>query len=132
MDEKLERIKKRRMLELQRQLLLKQSEEEQKQVKEGKEEKEPTKIEILNSVFIDRAWEVYRTAWSQYPRIMPEIETLLVEAIKNGKIKQKITGAELFQFFKQIGSPVRLETKIRYSEKGELRTLQDKIRNDLR
>lgn len=129
MDEELLKIKQRRMLELQRQMLKKQAEGKEK--REEEEVKEPTNQDYLNQIFIGRAWEIYRTAYAQYPQLLPQIEKQLVESIKTGKIKEKIDGAELFQFFRQIGLPVRLKTKIRYAEKGELKTLEEKIRSDL-
>ncbi len=130
MDEELLKIKQRRMLELQRQMLKKQAEGKEKQ--EVELVREPTNQDYLNQIFIGRAWEIFRTAYAQYPRLLPQIETQLVESIKTGKINEKINGAELFQFFRQIGLPVRLKTKIRYAEKGELKTLEEKIRSDLR
>lgn len=129
MDEELLKIKQRRMLELQRQMLKKQTEEKEKKEEEIKE---PTNQDFLNKIFIGRAWEIYRTAYAQYPRLLPQIEKQLVESIKTGKINEKINGAELFQFFREVGIPVRLKTKIRYAEKGELKTLQEKIQSDIR
>jgi DNA-binding TFAR19-related protein (PDSD5 family) len=129
MDEELLKLKQRRLLELQRQMLKKQSEEKEKQEEELV--KEPTNQDYLNRVFIGRAWEIFRTAYAQYPQLLPQIEIQLVESIKTGKINEKINGAELFQFFRQIGIPVRLKTKIRYAEKGELKTLEEKIKTDL-
>jgi len=130
MDEELLKIKQRRMLELQRQMLKKQAEGKEQQ-EEG-QIKEPTNQDYLNQIFVGRAWEIFRTAYAQYPQLLPQIETQLVESIKTGKINEKINGAELFQFFRQIGLPVRLKTKIRYAEKGELKTLEEKIKSDLR
>lgn len=129
MDEKLRDIKRRKMLELQRQMLKKQADEKEKIEDEVKE---PTKQDYLNQIFKGRAWEIFRTAYAQHPQLMPQIEELLVESVKTGKINEKIDGAELFQFFRQIGIPIRLQTKIRYAEKGELKTLEEKIRSDLR
>lgn len=130
MDEELLKIKQRRMLELQRQMLKKQTEGKEKQ--EEEQIKEPSNQDYLNQIFVGRAWEIFRTAYAQYPRLLPQIETQLVESIKADKINEKINGAELFQFFRQIGLPVRLKTKIRYAEKGELKTLEQKIKSDLR
>lgn len=51
-----------------------------------------------------------------------------MEAIKARKIKEKISGEDLVNFFEQIGIPVRLEIQIRYKEHGELKTLEQKLR----
>ncbi len=123
MDEELERLKRRRLLELQRRMLARQEETK-------KEEKpdEPTDRELLGRHFVGRAWEVYNAALSQFPRVMPQVEAVLVEAMRSGRLTTKIDGESLFQFFRQIGLPVRLKTTIRYSEHGELKTLEQKMK----
>lgn len=131
MDDELERIKQRRLEEMKRQLLFKQLKEQAAETEPEKEKpKEPTNRDILDSHFGDRAWEVYNAATYQYPQVMPQVEQLLVEGIKYGKIRDLIDGAALMGFFRAIGIPVRLQTKIRISEKGELKTLEQKMKED--
>ncbi len=48
--------------------------------------------------------------------------------MRSGRLTTKIDGESLFQFFRQIGLPVRLKTTIRYSEHGELKTLEQKMK----
>jgi len=127
MDEELERIKQRRLEELRRRMLLNQLKEEEP---EPEPAKEPTNDEILGRYFRNRAWEVWNTAKRQYPQVMPNVEALLVDAIKQGKIRDYIDGANLMGFFRQVGLPVRLDTKIRVSEHGELKTLEQKIKEE--
>ena len=123
MDEKLERIKRLRMLELQRRML-----QEEKAEEEPEKPAEPTSREILDSMFSGRAWEVYETAKIQYPAVMPQVEQALVEGIKSGKIRDRIDGESLFVFLRQLGLNVRLNTKIRYKEHGELKTIGQRIK----
>ena len=123
MDEKLERIKRRRMLELQRRML-----QEEKAEEEPEKPAEPTPREILDRMFSGRAWEVYETAEIQYPAVMPQVEQALVEGIKSGKIQDRIDGESLFVFLRQLGLNVRLNTKIRYKEHGELKTIGQRIK----
>jgi DNA-binding TFAR19-related protein (PDSD5 family) len=130
MDDELERIKQKRLEEMKRQLLLKQLKEQQVAEPEPEKPKEPSNKNILDGCFGDRAWEVYNAAAYQYPQVMPQIEQILVEGIKSGKIKETIDGAALMGFFRSIGIPVRLQTKIRISEKGELKTLEQKMKED--
>jgi hypothetical protein len=61
---------------------------------------------------------------------MPQVEKLIVDAIKQGKLKDAIDGGSLMGFFRQIGIPVRLETRIRISEHGELKTLEQKRKEE--
>lgn len=130
MDDELERIKQRRLEEMKRQLLLKQLQEQKPAEPEPEKPKEPTNKDILDKFFGDRAWEVYNAATYQYPQVMPQVEQILVEGMKTGKIKEVIDGAALMGFFRSIGIPVRLQTTIRISEKGELKTLEQKMKDD--
>ena len=129
MDEELERIKQKRLEELRRKMLLNQIKEKEPE-SEPEPTKEPTNEEMLGKYFRNRAWEVWNAAKYQYPQVMPKIEVMLVDAIKQGKIKDYIDGANLLGFFRQVGIPVRLDTKIRVSEHGELKTLEQKIKEE--
>jgi programmed cell death protein 5 len=123
MDEKLERIKRRRMLELQRRML-----QEEKAEEEPEKPADPTPRETLDGMFSGRAWEVYETAKIQYPTVMPQVEKALVEGITSGKIQDRIDGESLFVFLRQLGLNVRLNTKIRYKDHGELKTIGQRIK----
>jgi len=129
MDEELERLKQKRLEELRRKMLLNQLKEKEPET-EPEPAKEPTNEEMLGKYFGNRAWEVWNAAKYQYPQVMPKIEVMLVDAIKQGKIRDYIDGANLMGFFRQVGIPVRLDTKIRVSEHGELKTLEQKIKED--
>ena len=129
MDSELERLKQKRLQELQRKMLLNQLKQKEPE-HEPEPSKEPTNEELLGKYFQNRAWEVWNTAKYQYPDVMPKIEGLLVDAIKQGKIKDYVDGASLMGFFRQIGLRVRFSTKIRISEHGELKTLEQKIKED--
>jgi DNA-binding TFAR19-related protein (PDSD5 family) len=105
-----------------------------KQIKEKEPKPEPAKEpkpdEILGKHFGDRAWEVWNAAKSQYPKVMPQVEKLLVDAVNQGKVKETLDGASLMGFFRQIGIPVHLATRIRISEHGELKTLEQKMKEE--
>ena len=118
MDEELERLKRRKMLELRRRMM-----QESAEAVEAEPPEEPTPREILDSRFKGRAWEVYRAAEAQFPAVMPQIERALVDGIRQGKIGDRIDGESLFLFLRQVGLPVRLQTQIRYKEHGELKTI---------
>jgi programmed cell death protein 5 len=129
MEDELERLKQKRLEELKRKMFLNQLKEKEPE-SEPEPTKEPTNEEILGKYFRNRAWEVWNAAKYQYPQVMPRIEVMLVETIKQGKIRDYIDGANLMGFFRQIGTPVRLDTKIRVSEHGELKTLEQKIKEN--
>ncbi len=116
MEDELEKLKRKKLLELQRRIM----------TAPRREEADPR--EDLRRLFVGRAWEVYRAAWRQYPEIMPKIEEALLAAIRDGRLRDKIDGESLYYFFHRIGLPVRLRTTIRIKEHGELKTLQEKLR----
>ncbi len=128
MDDEIERIKQRRLEEMKRMMLLKKI--EAKKEPEPEKKREPTNQEILDAMFGNRAWEVYNAAAYQYPQVIRQVEKILVDGIKEGKIADIIDGAALMGFFRQVGLPVRLNTTIRISEKGELKTLEQKMKED--
>lgn len=123
MEDELERLKRRKLLEMQRRLLKQRQEPEEPP-------EEPTSREVLDRYFYGRAWEVYNAARLQFPTVMPQVEKALVEAMSAGRVRQRIDGEGLYHFLRQIGLPVRLRTTIRYKEHGELKTLEQKIRED--
>jgi DNA-binding TFAR19-related protein (PDSD5 family) len=117
-EDELERLKRRKLLEIQRRMM-----KETQVPEEAAEPKERSSKEILNDYFGSRAWEVFNAAMVQFPTAMPKVEKILVEAIKEGRVRQRIDGGSLFHFLRQIGIPVRLQTTIRYKEHGELKTI---------
>ena len=124
-DEELEKLKKRKLAEYQRRFTQKPRIQQTPTPK-----KEPTNDEILRGAFADRAPEVWNKAKEQFPKVIIQIETVLADAIKTGKIAGKIDGASLAQFLRSIGLRVRLDTQIRYAEHGELKTLEQKLRKE--
>jgi len=123
-DDELERLKRRRMRELQRQLHRSEPEPEEEKPKE------PTHEEVLGRFLVGRAWEVLGAARAQFPKVMPQVEEALVEAFKAGKVKESIDGGMLLQFLRQVGLPVRVQTSIRYKDHGELKTIGQRIRDE--
>ena len=121
-DSELERLKRQRLAEMQRRMNAKQQ-----------SEVTPTKLgpkQILERVFVGRAWEVYNAARSQYPGIADQIFQELAALIQTGKLQGKITGEQLFGLLRQIGLDVHLDTKIQVLEHGELKSIADKFRGD--
>ena len=59
---------------------------------------------------------------------MKRIENVLVQLISEGKIREKISGEELYSFFHQLGLRVELKTRIRFMEHGKLKSLKEKMK----
>ena len=122
-DTELERLKRQRLAEMQKKISAKQ---EKAQAATSK----PDPSNVLQKVFVGRAWEVYYAAKRQYPRIAEEILQELARLVQNGQLKGQITGEQLYGLLREIGLDVRLETKIQVLERGELKSLADKFRGD--
>jgi len=116
--------KRKRLLEMRRLMLQKEAAKEAP--KKEAEKKDPDKI--LSELFVGRAWEVFHAAETQYPTIAQNVKEAFVQLHQKGKFKGPITGEQLLWFFRDLGLNVRLETKIRILESGELKTLAQKLR----
>jgi programmed cell death protein 5 len=126
-DDELERLKRKKMQELHRRMAAQDAVQAARELAKDKP-KEPTTDELLDRIFGDRAWEVWRQAREQFPKVIPQVEQALIDAVKQGKIVEKIDGGGLAMFLRQIGLPLRLNTQIRFAEHGELKTLQQKLK----
>jgi DNA-binding TFAR19-related protein (PDSD5 family) len=119
-DSELERLKRERLAQMQKRMTAKQQ-----------NEAAPAKLDsrqILERVFVGRAWEVYNAARSQYPGIADQIFRELAGLVQAGQLRGKISGEQLFGLLRQIGLDVRLDTKIQVLEHGELKSIADKFR----
>jgi DNA-binding TFAR19-related protein (PDSD5 family) len=128
-DDALERLKRKKMQDLQRRMAAEDAVKAAQALAKDKP-KEPSTDQMLDTIFGDRAWEVWRIAREQFPQVIPQIEQALIDAVKQGKIREKIDGGGLAMFLRQIGLPLRLNTQIRFAEHGELKTLQQKLKKD--
>ena len=122
-DAELERIKRQRLAEMQRTLSAKQRQEQAVTNK-----LEPR--QVLQKVFVGRAWEIYNAAMQQYPRIAEQIFRELAQLVQTGQLQGQITGEQLYGLLRQIGLDVRLDTKIQVLEHGELKSVADKFKGD--
>jgi DNA-binding TFAR19-related protein (PDSD5 family) len=123
-DAELERIKRQRLAEMQKRISAKQQKDQTTPAKPT----EPT--QVLQKVFVGRAWEVYHAARRQYPQVADQIFRELAEIVQSGQIRGQITGEQLYGLLRQIGLDVRLDTKIQVLEHGELKSVADKFRGD--
>jgi DNA-binding TFAR19-related protein (PDSD5 family) len=119
-DVELEAIRRKKYAELQRKLVTK-----------GKKTEPTNADEVLNRIFKDRAWEVFNSASHQFPSVMPRVKEMLVKLASSGELKE-VTGEELYLFLADLGLKVRLDTKIEFVSHGELKSLGDKLKEELR
>ena len=87
--------------------------------------------QILNKLFIGRAWEVFNAAKTQFPGAIPEIERLLVRLAIEGKIG-KMEGEQLLGLFREIGLPVKLNTTIKIINHGKTKALSEQFKDAMK
>jgi DNA-binding TFAR19-related protein (PDSD5 family) len=119
-DSELERIKRRRLAEMQRVLDAKKQANQPKQ--------KLSTEQVLQRVFVGRAWEVYEATKQQYPSIAGRLFQELAQLVEAGQLTGQITGEQLYGLLRQIGLDVRLDTKIQVLDHGKLKSLGDKFR----
>ncbi|UCG36702.1 MAG: hypothetical protein JSV64_08960 [Candidatus Bathyarchaeota archaeon] len=123
-DAELEAIRRNKMRELQRRLASKPRKTELGGVDQINADG------VLDTIFRGRAWEIFNNARSQYPDIMSKLTPILIKLALSGRLKE-VTGEQLYLFFRKLGIRVSLDTKIRFTEHGKLKSLSDKIKEDL-
>ncbi|MCJ7632152.1 hypothetical protein MUP77_07125 [Candidatus Bathyarchaeota archaeon] len=127
-DEDLEYIKRKRLLEMQKHLLQEKVTEAQKEKAKVEVRKEKNPKDTLKAIFADNAWPIWNIAEQQYPQVIGELVKTLANLVDTGQLREKVSGEQLYWLFNQLGMPIRVETKIRILEHGELKTIADKLR----
>jgi DNA-binding TFAR19-related protein (PDSD5 family) len=118
-DADLAAIRQRKLRELQRKL--------------GTKENQPESTnadDVLNKIFKDRAWEIFNSATYQFPDAMRKVKDILVKLALSGKLTE-VTGEELYVFLNKLGLKVRLDTKINYESHGQLKSLEEKMKEEM-
>lgn len=125
-DEELERLKRRKILEMQKELLRKTAKREAE--KDAKQAPKPSPEEILRANLVDQGLEVLEAFNSQYPEAAKVLVPLLARAITEGKVSGPIDGGSLLQFLRSVGYRVRIETRIYVGKRGELKELSEYLK----
>ena len=122
-DSELEKLKRRRLEAMQKRLMTS---------KRKKEMGPENPREVLSRVLIGRGLEVLGVAEQQYSKIIPKVVEALAKQISRGQLNGPINGEQLLWFFRRLGLDVRLKTRIRILEHGELKTIEEKLKTKLR
>jgi DNA-binding TFAR19-related protein (PDSD5 family) len=85
---------------------------------------------VLNKIFRGRAWEVFNAASYQHPKAMQRIKEVLVKLALAGRLNE-VTGEQLYHFLINLGLKIRLNTKINFASHGKLKSLAEKMKEDL-
>ena len=123
----IEFVKQKRALELRRKMLLQQGKQAQQTSTETSQLKTDPG-EIVRGILAGRGVEVLETARRYYPEQIAVLEQRIAEAVQAGRLKGPVSGEELYSFLRSLRLDFSMDIKIRVSEKGRLKTLEEKFR----
>ncbi len=128
-DSELERLKAKRLAEMQKNISSKQEIEKTQEIAKEKPLENPRDLLVNQLGF--RGLEVLENAEFQFPNETKIIVEKLSELIKTGEINEIIDGGKLLTLFRSIGLSVRMATKINVEQDGKFVSLSDKLSNQL-
>ncbi|HJJ23353.1 MAG TPA: DNA-binding protein [Nitrosopumilus sp.] len=124
-DSELERLKAKRLAEMQKNISSKQEIEKTPELIKEKPLENPRDLLVNRLGF--RGLEVLENAESQFPNETKIIIEKLSELIKTGEIDEIIDGGKLLALFRSIGLSIRMATKINVEQDGKFISLSDKL-----
>ncbi len=126
-DSELERLKAKRLAEMQKNISSQQKIEETTETVSEKSSENPRTLLVEKLGY--RGLEVLENAESQFPNETKLIVSKLSELIKTGEINEILDGGKLLALFRTVGLSIRMKTKINVERDGKLVSLSDKFSN---
>ena len=126
-DKDLERLKEKRLAEMQKNLSSQQRQEKIASLKEEQKDNKPSSREIVIKQLGYRGLEVLQNAEHQFPKETQIVLLKLSELISSGDITEVLDGGNLLALFRSIGINVRMKTKINVEKDGKFVSLSDKL-----
>ena len=126
-DKDLERLKEKRLAEMQKNLSSQQRQEKTASLKEEQKDNKPSSREIVIKQLGYRGLEVLQNAEHQFPKETQIVLLKLSELILSGDITEVLDGGNLLALFRSIGIDVRMKTKINVEKDGKFVSLSDKL-----
>ncbi len=124
-DSELERLKAKRLAEMQKNIVSRQDSEKTEEQTPEKSSENPR--DVLVKVLGFRGMEVLQNAESQFPNETKMIVHKLYELIKSGELNEILDGGKLLALFRAVGLNIRMETKINVEQDGKFVSLTDKL-----
>ncbi len=87
--------------------------------------------DVLLEALYDRGDEVLQAAYQAYPRQTEIVVAQLARLLKQNGRRERISGGELYQLFRNLGLRFSLKTTIKIQEKGKFVDLKDKLKMDM-
>jgi len=124
-DTELERLKAKRLAEMQKNIATQQEIEKTQELVKEKPLENPRDLLVNRLGF--RGLEVLENAEFQFPNETKIIVEKLSELIKTGEISEILDGGKLLALFRSVGLSVRMATKIHIEQDGKFVSLSDKL-----
>ena len=121
-------IKARKMKALKEQAAAIERSRIKQQQQESTLQPKKTDRDIVSDYLYNRGEEVLNLAESQFPIQTKSIIDGIVELIRMGEIKQRISGGELLALFRSVGINVRINTSIKIEDHGKLVSFSEKLK----
>ncbi|MGA8914326.1 MAG: DNA-binding protein [Nitrososphaeraceae archaeon] len=121
-------IKARKMKALKEQAAAIERSRIKQQQQESTLQPKKTDRDIVSDYLYNRGEEVLNLAESQFPIQTRSIIDGIVELIRMGEIKQRISGGELLALFRSVGINVRINTSIKIDDHGKLVSFSEKLK----
>lgn len=125
-DIELERLKAKRLAEMQQNITKKQKIEQNSQAQQSTKQ---SSRDVLVSRLGYRGLEVLENAESQFPSETKIIVDKISELITSGDINEQLDGGKLLLLFRSVGLNIRMKTKINIEQDGKFVSLSDKLSN---
>ena len=128
-DSELERLKAKRLAEMQKNISIKQDVESAPEPAKETSSK-ITPRDSLIKVLGFRGLEVLENAESQFPNETKMIIEKLSELVKTGEINEStesLDGGKLLALFRSVGLNIRMDTKINVEQDGKFVSLSDRF-----
>jgi len=126
-DRDLEKLKEKRLAEMQKNISSQQKQEKLQSQEEEKKKNTPKPRDVLLRNLGYRGLEVLENAESQFPNETRIIIEKLADLISSGEINENLDGGKLLLLFRSLGINIRMETKINIEQDGKFVSLADKL-----
>lgn len=127
-DAELERLKARRLVEMQKNVHA-QKIKEKSERSSGDVTQTTTPRDVVIKLLGFRGLEVLEAAEVQYPSETAMILQRLADVITSENIAEYIDGGQLMSIFRMLGMPVKIQTSIKIEDDGKFVSLSEKLRN---
>lgn len=128
-DRELELLKKKRLLEMEKNI------SQRKQFEQPKTEQKKSELlprDLLVKQLGYRGLEVLQNAEAQFPNETKYVVEKLAELIRAGEITETIDGGKLLALFRSLGIRVRVQTTISVEQDGKMVSWSDKLKGEVK